>query len=141
MNRKILREYIANAVISGIYIIIGIWITLTSISRQNYINGRISELESNSGTMNQLPYLMEKCLNFFMDIINQFLLGIFGILPLSAGIIAVIMSSIAFYLMKGQSRKTTGYHIAMVFSYSILGIITALYLLIALVPLMMTFVI
>ncbi|MCM1133398.1 MAG: hypothetical protein NC340_08000 [Ruminococcus flavefaciens] len=141
MKNKILREYIINAVVSGIYIIAGLWCTITSANRQAYINGRISELESNAETMNQLPYLMEKFLNFIMDIINQFLLYIFGILPLSAGIIAVILASVAFCIMKDKPQKTTGYHIAMVFSYSILGVVTALYLLTVLVPLIVTFVI
>ncbi len=134
MNNKVLKEYIVNAVISGIYIIIGIWSTITSVNRQNYINGRIDELESNSETTNQLPYLMEKCLNFIMNIINQFIMYVFGWLPLSAGIIAVVLSSIAvFYFMRGKTHKTTGYHITMVFSYSILGIVTTVYLIIAVI--------
>ena len=134
MNKKVLKEYIANAVISGIYIIIGIWITLTSTFRENRIDGRIDKLESASETMNQLPYLMEKFLNFSEKIINRFLMYVFGWLPLSAGIIAVATSSIAaFYFMRGKAHKTTGYHITMVFSYSILGVVTAVYLIISVI--------
>lgn len=132
MDKKILKEYIVNAVISGIYILIGIWITMTSAHRQNLIDSRIDELESASETMNQLPYLIEKTLNFLENIINQFLMYVFGWLPLLAGITAIALSSIAaFYFMKDKAQKTTGYHITMIFSYSILGVITAVYLIIA----------
>ena len=132
MNKKVLRKYIINAVISGIYSVIGSWNLFSTGIKKHILNIKIKEQHESAEGVEGLVYLFEDILHIFKSIANDIIRFVFGYIPLFVGIIAIALSSIGvLYFMKGKTQKTIGYHITMIFSYSLLSILTIIYLFIA----------
>ncbi|MDE5854782.1 MAG: hypothetical protein K2H19_06940, partial [Ruminococcus sp.] len=93
---------------------------------------KIKEQRESAEGVEGLVYLFEDILHIFKSIANDIIRFVFGYIPLFVGIIALALSSIGvLYFMKGKTQKTIGYHITMIFSYSLLSILTIIYLFIA----------
>lgn len=131
MNKKVLREYIINAVISGIYSVWGSCVLLSTSAKKFMLDIKGKKLETSENT-DSLLYFFENIVHILKSVTNDIVRCIFGYIPLSVGIIALFLSSIAVLcFMKNKIHKTVGYHIIMIFSYSILGVFTVIYLFIA----------
>lgn len=132
MNKKVLKEYIINAVISGIYSAIGSWNLFSTGIKKFMLNIKIKEQREPAEGAKEFVYLFEDILHIFKSIANDIVRFVFGYTPLFVGIVALTLSSIGVLcFMKGKTEKTTGYHITMIFSYSLLSILTVIYLFIA----------
>ncbi len=131
MNKKVLREYIINAVISGIYSVWGSCVLLSTTIKKYFLDVNGEKLDNSENT-DDLIHCFKSIVHIFKSITNDIIRCIFGYVPLFVGIIALSLSSIAVLcFMKNKIQKTVGYHITMIFSYSILGIFTIIYLFIA----------
>lgn len=131
MNKKVLREYIINAIISGIYSVWGSCVLLSTTIKKYFLDIKGEKLETSENTDN-LMHCFKSIVHILKSITNDIIRCIFGYVPLSVGIIALTLSSIAVLcFMKNKIQKTVGYHITMIFSYSILGVFTVIYLFIA----------
>lgn len=136
MKKKIFLTYIINSVISGFYILKGLFTIISVNIRKNKINSsvpdKIESFEFFNGDFSKIINFIEKTADTVQYVINTVNLYVYGYPPLFTGIIALALSSIGvFCLTKKRTKMTAGYYITIIFSFVLLGLLTLVYLIIS----------
>lgn len=134
MKKKIFVTYIINAVISGFYILKGIFtiISVKSNSSKLKFLQEITSLEIFNVNFPKIIAFLDKAIDKAQNIINMINLYVYGYPSLFTGIFALMLSSIGvFFLTKKRTETTVGYYVTIVYSYVLLGLLTLVYIIIA----------
>lgn len=135
MKKKILLTYIINAIISGFYIIKGLFtIILVNIRRNSHSESLLEKIPNKMFNFNLTGILefADKLSGTVMNIMDTLQLCVYGYTPLFTGIFALAFSSIGVFLLtKKQTSTTVGYYVTVIFSYTLLALLTIVYIIIS----------
>lgn len=135
MKKKILLIYIINAIISGFYIIKGLFtVILVNIRKNSHSESLLEKFPTEMFNFNLTGILefADKLSRTVMNIMNTLQLYVYGYTPLFIGILALAFSSIGVFLLtKKQTATTVGYYVTVIYSYMLLVLLTIMYILIS----------
>lgn len=134
MKKKIFRTYIINAMISGFYILKGIFTIISAKSGDNKSGFLYRVLSSDffKADFTEAIRFLEKVLDITQNVMNTINLYVYGYPSLFTGTFALMLSSIGIFLLtKKQTKKTVGYYLTTIFSFILLGLLTLIYFIIS----------
>lgn len=130
MKKTLFRIYIINAVISGFFIIKGLWNIISVNIRSSHSDTlqKIASLELFSN-FHEWINLIDDISVKVQSVMNIVSLYIYGYPSLLTGITALALSSMGtLFLTQKRTKATVGYYTTIILSYFILALLTLVYI-------------